>query len=316
MDIESGLPILDFRKSSGVTLEEGSEGWKEMSKKVREAFEGHGAFLLRCDEIPNELQKEMFTYMKSLFDLPEETKLKYTGTGNYRGYNKLPGLPHSHSFSIDDAFKSDTTQKFTNLMWPEGNPTFSETLLSFSSKARDLNSLILKMAVEGFGLSEKYISEVEELNSSANSRMTKYQLPEQNKDSAITCVPHTDKGTITLLCEGEVPGLQVLQKSGNWADVNFPPNSFIVIVGDMLQAWSNGRFKAPMHRVVLRGNKDRFVFILFSVPKKETVVKAPSELIDGEDQPPRYKSFTFAEFMDFLKIYGTKEGELEEFAGL
>lgn len=71
-----------------------------------------------------------------------------------------------------------------------------------------------------------------------------------------------------------------------------------------------------MHRVVLRGNKDRFVFILFSVPKKETVVKAPSELIDGEDQPPRYKSFTFAEFMDFLKIYGTKEGELEEFAGL
>lgn len=95
------------------------------------------------------------------------------------------------------------------------------------------------MAVEGFGLPEKYILEVEELNSNANSRMTKYQLPENNEDSAITCVPHTDKGTITFLCEDEVPGLQVLQKSGNWTDVKFPPNSFIVIVGDMLQVIYN-----------------------------------------------------------------------------
>ncbi|XP_058785764.1 uncharacterized protein LOC131660529 [Vicia villosa] len=76
MDSESGVPILDFRKSTGIILEEGGQGWKEMSKKVREALESHGMFLLRCDEIPKELQNKMFTGIKSLFDLPEETKTK------------------------------------------------------------------------------------------------------------------------------------------------------------------------------------------------------------------------------------------------
>jgi len=125
MGSEIEIPILDFRRSSGVTLEEGSEGWKEMSKKVREAFESHGCFFLKCDEIPNELREKMFTGMKSLFDLPEETKQKFSNPGAYRGYTANSHvIPHCQSFGIDDALKPDTAQGFTNLMWPEGNPTF------------------------------------------------------------------------------------------------------------------------------------------------------------------------------------------------
>jgi len=125
MGVESEIPILDFRRSRGVTLEDGSEGWKEMSKKVREAFESHGCFLLRCDEIPNELREEMFTGMKLLFDLPEETKQKFTSPKAYRGYTPTSKKsPHWESFRIDDALKPDTAQNFTNLMWPEGNSTF------------------------------------------------------------------------------------------------------------------------------------------------------------------------------------------------
>ncbi|XP_058780981.1 probable 2-oxoglutarate-dependent dioxygenase AOP1 [Vicia villosa] len=316
MDSESGIPILDFRKSTRIILEEGSQGWKEMSKKVIETFESHGVFLLRCDEIPNKLQKEMFTCMKSLFELPEETKLKFSDSRLARG-SKISFIPHSQSFGIEDAFKLETTQNFTNRMWPEGNPTFCETLFSFVSKARELNSLILKMIVEGFDLLEKYNLEIEKLSSDTNSRLTMYQFSVENKDSAVTFVPHTDKSTITLICENEIQGLQVLQKSGNWVNVNVPSNGFVVIVGDILQTWSNGRFEAPMHRVVLKGdNKERFVFVLFSFPKKDTLIKIPSELVDEEDHPLRYKSFKYEEFINFINTTGTKEGALEEFAGL
>jgi len=41
------LPCIDFCKG-GVRLEEGSEEWKELSKKVREACENYGCFLLVC----------------------------------------------------------------------------------------------------------------------------------------------------------------------------------------------------------------------------------------------------------------------------
>ncbi|CAI8599681.1 unnamed protein product [Vicia faba] len=316
MDSESGIPILDFRKSSGVTLDEGSEGWKEMSKKVREAFESHGAFLLRCDEIPNEFREKIFTGMKSLFELPEETKLKFSSSKAYRGYTaKSHVIPHCQSFGIDDALKPDTAENFTNLMWPQGNPTFCETLSSLTSKTRELSLLILKMVVEGFGLPEKYISEVEELNSHNDSRMTRYQLPEENKDSEIALVPHTDKGTIALICHNEVQGLQVLPKSGNWVNVNIPPNGYIVLVGDMLKAWSNGRLQAPTHRVVTRGDKERLAFILFAVPKQDTLIKVPSELVD-EDHPLRYKPFKYEDFIDFHYTTRTEKGVLEQLAGI
>ncbi|CAK8568684.1 unnamed protein product [Lathyrus sativus] len=316
MDNESGVPILDFQ-SSGITLEEGSEGWKEMSKKVREAFESHGMFLLRCDEIPKELQNGMFTGIKSLFDLPEETKSKFTGKRVYRGYSsKSPALPNSQTFGIDDTFDPNETQSFTNLMWPEGNPNFCEALISFSSEARELSSIILKMVVEGFGLPAKYFLEVEELCKGNDTRLTKYPLPKETNDFAVTFVPHTDRSSLTFISENEIQGLQLLQKSGNWVNVNVPPNGFIVMVGDILQAWSNGRFEAPIHRVAIKGNKDRYVFILFSFPKEETFIKVPTELVDEEDHPLRYKIFSYEDYINFIKTVGTKLGALEEFVGI
>ncbi|XP_004501780.1 probable 2-oxoglutarate-dependent dioxygenase AOP1.2 [Cicer arietinum] len=125
MGSENEIPLLDFRTVNGVTLEEGGERWKEMSKKVIEAFESHGCFFLLSDQIPNNLREQMFTDMKSLFELPEETKKKFAGAKAYRGYTANSHvIPHCQSFGIDDALKPDTTEKFTNLMWPQGNPIF------------------------------------------------------------------------------------------------------------------------------------------------------------------------------------------------
>jgi len=91
------------------------------------------------------------------------------------------------------------------------------------------------MAVEGFGLPEKYISEVEELNSTDDLRLTRYQLPQDNEDSEIALQPHTDKGTLAFICDNQVTGLQLLPKSGNWVDINIPPNGFAVVAGNMLK---------------------------------------------------------------------------------
>jgi isopenicillin N synthase-like dioxygenase len=68
--------------------------------------------------------------------------------------------------------------------------------------------------------------------------LTKYKLPEDNKDSEIALAPHCDKATLSLICENGVQGLQVLSKTGNWVDVNIPRNGFAVLVGDMLKVIS------------------------------------------------------------------------------
>ncbi|CAI8600331.1 unnamed protein product [Vicia faba] len=317
MGSENEIPILDFNRNIRLKLEEGGEGWKEMSKKVRQAFESHSCFLIRCDDITNDLHDEFFTSMKSLFDLPEETKKKFCSPRPYRGYTaKSCVIPYAESFGIDNDRNPDTAQQdFINLMWPQGNPTLSAALSSYSSKTRELSSLILKMVVEAFELPQHYKLDIGELNSYNDARMTKYLTSEETKGSNIGLVPHTDKGTISFICDNGVQGLQLLSKTGNWVDINIPPNGFVVVVGDILQAWSNGRLEAATHRVVAK-DEERFVFVFFAVPREGLIIKGPSELVDNENYPKRYRPFNYDEYVNYHHSIGSQEAPMEKFAGI
>ncbi|KAJ1417257.1 Oxoglutarate/iron-dependent dioxygenase [Sesbania bispinosa] len=314
---EMMIPCLDFR-SSVVALEEGSGGWKAMSRMVREACESHGYFLLMCDEIPKGELEELFKGLKVLFDLPEEIKQKHVCPKPYRSYlGKCPFIPLSESFGIDDAPLPATAQAFTHLMWPQGNPTLCETLKSMSSKMLELCFLIMKMILEGYGLPQNYISDVENMMSTSNSRLMKYNVPEKNNNdtSEVGLIAHTDKSALAILCQNEVQGLQVLTKTGKWIDLKIPQNGFVVIVGDILKAWSNGRLHAATHRVMISGEKERYSFGLFAVPKDEVVIEVPPELVDGKINSFRYKPFKYGEYFNY-HVSTLKENALEAFAGL
>lgn len=119
------IPCLDF---SGVgDDDEGSEEWEKMSKKVREALESYGCFILMNDKnkIPKSLCENMLLGMKELFDLPEEIKKKHISTRPYSSYKgDCPTFPLTQTLGIDDVFVEDNALAFTNLMWSQGNPTF------------------------------------------------------------------------------------------------------------------------------------------------------------------------------------------------
>ncbi|BAT78208.1 hypothetical protein LR48_Vigan04g214100 [Vigna angularis] len=292
------IPCFDFCKS-GMRLEEGSEEWKEMSKKVREACENHGYFLLKCDEIlPKSVCEETFHHMKALFDLPDETKEQYVTSKPYRNYNgKNSVIPLSESFGIDDTFILDKAQAFANFMWPQENPPFCETLKTMSLKMLELCFLVLKMIVEGYGLPQHYISSNgENMISTSFSRLIKYKVSESNNEYEIVLPSHTDGSVLTIVCQKDVPGLEVLSKTDKWNEVEIPDDGVVVIVGDILKAWSNGRLHAVTHRVVLKGVKERYSIGLFANPKEEMKVEVPDELVDNQIHPLRYRPFTFGEY--------------------
>ncbi|XP_027357030.1 probable 2-oxoglutarate-dependent dioxygenase AOP1 [Abrus precatorius] len=306
------IPCFDFRKA----LEEGSEEWKTMSKNVREACENHGCFLFMFDEIPKGLREQMFMGMRALFDLPEETKKKHTSPKPYRSYNgKNPIIPLCESFGIDDAPLPAMAEAFTNLMWPQGNPSFSETLKSMSSKMLELSFLILKMIVEGYGLPRHYNLDVGNMKGSSDSRLIKYQVPKSNNDSKNALLPHTDKSALTILFQNDVQGLQVLSKTGKWVGLEVPQDGFVVIIGDILKAWSNGRLHAATHRVVMSGEKERYSFGFFAMPKEEVNIEVPIELVDDKTHPLRYRPFNYGEYFHYF-VSTLKENALEVFAGL
>jgi isopenicillin N synthase-like dioxygenase len=61
---------------------------------------------------------------------------------------------------------------------------------------------------------------------------------------------HHDTGFVTLLAAGSTPGLQVLDPAGDWIDVPTVPDSFVLNIGEMLQAMTGNYLVATGHRVI------------------------------------------------------------------
>jgi isopenicillin N synthase-like dioxygenase len=61
---------------------------------------------------------------------------------------------------------------------------------------------------------------------------------------------HTDYGTLTILAIDDEPGLQVQVADGTWVDVGHVPGGLVVNLGDLMQRWTNDRWRSTMHRVV------------------------------------------------------------------
>jgi hypothetical protein len=72
----------------------------------------------------------------------------------------------------------------------------------------------------------------------------------------------------------------------------------------------------------LSRDKERLAFVHFAVPKKDMVIKGPSELVDDENHPRRYRDFVYDEYIkyqfptDVQKKTDMQKGALEKFAGL
>lgn len=72
-------------------------------------------------------------------------------------------------------------------------------------------------------------------------------------------------------------------------------DSFVVNIGDMMEVFSNGKFKAPVHRVLANNVIDRFSLPYFLFPSYSFVVGPLKDTYDDQN-PPKFRSFPWAEF--------------------
>ncbi|KAK3041616.1 hypothetical protein RJ639_001426 [Escallonia herrerae] len=176
---------------------------------------------------------------------------------------------------------SKTLMKFNplNAPGPNGMPAlFYKTY--WVTQITDLDQMVTRMVFDNFGVEKYHKSHVEA--STYILRVIKYRDP-QSSETNIGCGAHTDISFTTILHQNQVSGLQIKTKDGEWIDVAPSTNcSFIVMAAYSFTVWSNGRVHAPMHQVVMKGDKTRYSIALFSY--------GTWEFID-EEHPLKYKRF-------------------------
>ncbi|KAK1298402.1 hypothetical protein QJS10_CPB14g01161 [Acorus calamus] len=296
---ESPIQIPVFDLPSYIAGERGYNTWNTLSRGVCQALERFGCAQLAYDGIPDHLCRDMFKVMEHVFDLPDETKRRNTSDKPYYGHTgRNEFVPFYESLGVENSFEIEKAKVFTELLWPEGNDFFCETLNLVSAKMLELDHIIVKMIFDGLGVLKQ---PGPALSKSCNFRVMKYDPP-AGPGPEVVLPDHIDKDTITVLCQQEgVQGLEVLVDGTGWVPVPPIKGCFVLIAGEMLKPWSNGRIKPVKHRVAVGPGKERYSFGSFLLPEEDGVIEAPKELVDGEARPALYRPFDFSSFLSHVK---------------
>jgi isopenicillin N synthase-like dioxygenase len=122
-------------------------------------------------------------------------------------------------------------------------------------------------------------------------------------DGTFGAAPHTDNGTLTLLVQDNVGGLQIRTRGGEWIDAPSIPGTFVVNVGDMVTRMTNGHFRSTPHRVVSSARR-RFSMPFFFFPDYSVRIEVLPQY-SSPQEPPRYEPVVWGEYVieQFSKSY-------------
>ncbi len=209
-----------------------------------------------------------------------------------------------------DIAMADTVEAFE--FWPRnsggqlarsGLSDFRRTLTKYYEENTRLAKKVVELMCSVMnGDAQKVLPLFDEEHSSL-ARLNHYPhydpLPEedQSKDHMLGDLAlgqHTDPSAITLLYQDENGGLQTESNEDGWIDVPPEKHSFVVNVGDLMQAFSNNRYKAANHRVLpVQAGVSRFSFPYFYFPKPGAIIETVVR-----DEEPAYRPFKIGELLN------------------
>jgi isopenicillin N synthase-like dioxygenase len=114
----------------------------------------------------------------------------------------------------------------------------------------DLSDRMMSLFARGLGLLPEFFTD--KLNQSPNA-LRAVNYPEQDRaplPGQMRAGAHTDYGTLTVLRQDSVGGLEVLDRSDTWVGVDSVPEAFVINIGDLMARWTNDCWRSTLHRVV------------------------------------------------------------------
>ncbi|WCJ22792.1 2-oxoglutarate (2OG) and Fe(II)-dependent oxygenase superfamily protein [Euphorbia peplus] len=300
------LPIHDISKplnlnpSSLTSLSQACKKW--------------GFFRIINHGISNNLYSKIFNLSHHFFTLPSHKKLVLGPSSSLKTYTPhFIASPFFESLRVSGPDFFGSAHSSAAAVFDSHGSEFSEALQEYGSKMTELSKRIVKilLMILGDGVEKKYY-ESEFKNCHGYLRIINYAPPTctEEEDDVEGLGMHTDMSCVTLVFQDETGGLQVKSKDGKWMDINPCEKSLVVNIGDMLQAWSNEKFRSSEHRVVLRRPVNRFSLAFFWCFEDKKVISAPDEVVEGEGDGRIYRPFVCSDYLKFRE--SSERGKFEK----
>lgn len=184
----------------------------------------------------------------------------------------LQGLP----LDPDDGRIAQTDGLLCPNIWPEGTEhrDLQAAAEDYWTAVDSLSQDLLRAFALALGLPEDALLQSFE-DQLSNISYLHYPPRPELADGANAPPPkaHYDTNALTVLLPDPVGGLQVRLVDGSWSEVEPLEGAFIVNIGNMMEAWSGGRFKSTMHRVNPPPGVERYSIGFFAVPNYDTVIE-------------------------------------------
>jgi isopenicillin N synthase-like dioxygenase len=256
------VPIIDV----GALLDGSDENaMLSVAKQLDDACRSVGFFYVRNHGIGVNVQRELVTSMRSFFALSESKKreLAMQKAGRaWRGYfgvgdeltsgkpDQKEGMYFGTELARDHpAVVANTPMHGANLFRDEA---MRRAVVEYMRQATELGHKLLEGIALGLGLDRAYFAERFTRDPTLLFRVFNYPpLGDEQAAAGLYSVgTHSDYGFLTLLLQDDSGGLQVKTRRGEWIDAPPIDGTLVCNLGDMLELWTSGIYRATPHRVV------------------------------------------------------------------
>ena len=322
----SSIQVVDIAAISLATTAPAEDDYQALSTVLDTSFKDIGFAYIKNHGIDQSIITQAMQSSMKFFDLEHGVKALSTKGPEYQGWveqgreifdqdedGKVAELEVRETYDMKNISSSG---KFPD----ENCPELREGLTKLAEQGKSLTKRLLHCISLALGQNGDFLSSQHRgmlsegmegaVESSTTLRSIHYPPIPDNlaaQPGIIRCGEHSDYGTITLLFQDHLGGLEVKDVDGHWVSADPVPGSILINVGDLLEAMTGGKYLATRHRVVVPQQefmrKTLRQSIAFFVHPDDAVVCQP---LSGPD--PRYPPVTARGHLEnrFQSTYGDR----------
>jgi isopenicillin N synthase-like dioxygenase len=266
-DDASPIPVIDISAFLAGSATERDA----VARRVDETNRRVGFLLVSGHGVPRERIDAMFAVSRAFFESPAEIRLEVQAPrGEHHGYHPMaasglaakeggPALPDLREYFMagrldldHPSFHTPEGRRFHRPnRWPTTPTAFRDTAQAYYREMQTLGGTLMRLFARALSVDEHWFDARIDRHFSILSSIYYPAQARAPQPGQLRAGAHTDYGALTILAPTDAPGgLQIMDLSGRWIDVPYRPDAFVINLGDMMQRWTDRRWRSTPHRVV------------------------------------------------------------------